>query len=225
MKKSDSNKAQAKSYTAFYKSLRSITNKMRTFRLTAVSFIFAAIFAVSAFAQAPAPGKVGLVNTLAFDDKDGITKYISVLTTLEKEFTQPQADLTSSATKYQALQKELQNYQDLASSGKTIPISTADVQKKADDLEKLGVDIKRKQEDLKNQYQRRYQIVVGPVYQDIMKALQEFTTQKGYAVILDGAKLEEAQILMGFDAKYDITKEFIAFYNARPATTATTAKP
>jgi hypothetical protein len=50
---------------------------MRTFRLIAVSFIFAAIFAVSAFAQAPAAdGKVGLINSLAFDDKEGITKYI-----------------------------------------------------------------------------------------------------------------------------------------------------
>ncbi len=30
---------------------------------------------------------------------------------------------------------------------------------------------------------------------------------------------------MGFDEKYDITKEFITFYNTRPAATASTAKP
>ena len=58
-----------------------------------------------------------------------------------------------------------------------------------------------------------------------MKAMQDFTKQKGYSLILDGAKLEEAGILIGFDDKYDITKEFITFYNSRPATTATTAKP
>ncbi len=198
---------------------------MRTFRLTAFSLIFAAIFAVSAFAQAPAPGKVGLVNTLAFDDKDGITKYVSVLTSLEAEFKQPQTDLNTSITKYQALQKELQNYQDMISKGTKIPISDADVQKKADDLEKLGRDIKFKQEDLKAQYQKRYQVVVGPIYQDIMKALQDFTKQKGYAVIFDGAKLEEAGILMGFDDKYDVTKEFITYYNTRPAGTASTVQP
>lgn len=198
---------------------------MKTFRLTAVSLFLAAIFAVSAFAQAPTTGKVGLVNTLAFDDKDGITKYISVLTSLETEFKQPQADLNNTVTKAQALQKELQNYQDMASKGTKIPISDADLQKKADDLEKMGVDIKRKQEDLKNQYQRRYQVVVGPIYQDIMKAMQDFTKQKGYAVILDGAKLEESGILIGFDEKYDVTKEFITFYNARPAGTASTAQP
>ncbi len=92
-------------------------------------------------------------------------------------------------------------------------------------LEKLGRDFKFKQEDAKDQYQSRYQVVVGPIYADIMKAMQEFTKQKGYSVILDGAKLEEAGILIGFDNKFDITKEFITFYNARPATTATTAKP
>lgn len=198
---------------------------MRTFRLTAVSLFLAAIFAVSAFAQTATAGKVGLVNTLAFDDKDGITKYIGVLNSLEKEFTQPQADLNNLATKAQALQKELQGYQDNAAKGIKVPISDADLQRKADDLEKLGVDFKRKQEDLKNQYQKRYQIVVGPIYSDIMKAMQEFTKQKGFSVILDGAKLEEAGILIGFDDKFDVTKEFITFYNARPATTATTAKP
>lgn len=198
---------------------------MKTFRLIAASFMLTAVFALSAFAQAPANSKIGLINTLAFDDKDGITKYIGVLTTLEKEFTQPQSDLTATATKAQALQKELQGYQDTLQKGGKVPISDADVQKKADDLEKLGRDIKFKQEELKAQYQRRYQVVVGPVYQDIMKALQDFTVQKGYAVIFDGAKLEEAGILMGFDNKFDVTKEFITFYNARPATTATTAKP
>lgn len=198
---------------------------MRTLRLTAVSLFLAAIFAVSAFAQAATTGKVGLVNTLAFDDKDGITKYIGALNSLEKEFTQPQADLNSLATRAQALQKELQGYQDMAAKGTKIPISDADIRRKADDLEKLGVDFKRKQEDLKNQYQKRYQVIVGPIYQDIMKAMQEFTKQKGYAVILDGAKLEESGILIGFDEKFDITKEFITFYNARPATTASAAKP
>ena len=52
-----------------------------------------------------------------------------------------------------------------------------------------------KQEDLKARLDKRRQVVVGPIYQDVMKALQEFAVKNGYAVILDGAKLEEAQIL------------------------------
>ena len=62
---------------------------------------------------------------------------------------------------------------------------------------------------------------MGPVYSDIMKALNEYAKQKGYAVIFDGVKLDQAQILLGFDEKYNVTDDFIAFYNARPATAAT----
>jgi hypothetical protein len=58
--------------------------------------------------------------------------------------------------------------------------------------------------------------------QDIMKAIGEFTKQKGYGLILDAAKLDSAGVILGWDeAKVDVTKEFITFYNARPATTAT----
>ena len=89
----------------------------------------------------------------------------------------------------------------------------------------LEIQVKRKQEDGKAKYERRYQQVVGPVFSDIVKALNDFARQKGYAVILDGAKLEESGLLMGFDDKYDVTKDFIVFYNARPAGTATTATP
>ncbi|MCU1289717.1 MAG: outer membrane protein, partial [Acidobacteria bacterium] len=94
-----------------------------------------------------------------------------------------------------------------------------------DDFGKLEREIKFKQEDAKTRYDRRYQTVVGPIYGDIMKAMQDFAKQKGYAVILDGAKLEEAGILMAFDDRYNVTSEFIQFYNTRPAGTASAATP
>ena len=52
--------------------------------------------------------------------------------------------------------------------------------------------------------------------------MQEFAKQKGFDVIFDGAKLEEAGILLGFSDKVNITTEFIQFYNTRPAGTAAT---
>jgi len=70
--------------------------------------------------------------------------------------------------------------------------------------------------------------LVDPINQDIVKALNEYARSKGYAVILDGAKLEQSGVLLGFDDKYDVTKDFIVFYNGRTggaATTATTAPP
>ena len=94
---------------------------------------------------------------------------------------------------------------------------------KASAIQDLETTIKRKQEDAKAKYDKRQDVVVGPVFADIGKALNEYAKSKGYALILDGAKLEQAGVLLGFDDKYDITKDFITFYNARPATASTAA--
>jgi Skp family chaperone for outer membrane proteins len=200
---------------------------MKTFRLVAASFVFAALFAVSAFAQTAAPtGKVGLINTFAFgDEKNGITKFRTAVTTVDAEFKKDNDDLRALGTRYQTLQTEIQKLQDAVKANQKLPIPETEVQKKVDDFGKLEREIKFKQEDAKTRYDRRYQTVVGPIYGDIMKAMQDFAKQKGYAVILDGAKLEEAGILMAFDDRYNVTSEFIQFYNTRPAGTASAATP
>jgi len=200
---------------------------MKTFRLIAAGFIFAAIFAVSAFAQAAAPtGKIGLVNTFAFDDeKGGITKYRNAVTSVDAEFKGDNDKLRTAATRYQSLQVEIQKWKDAVAANQKLPIPETEVQKKVAEFDDLGRTIKSDQEGAKARYERRYQAVVGPVLDDIMKAMQDFAKQKGYAVILDGAKLQESGILMAFDDKYNVTVEFIQFYNTRPAGTASAATP
>ena len=203
---------------------------MRTFRLIAVNFIFVAIFAISAFAQAQDAGKIGLVNTFAFeDDKGGISKLVTASNSLETEFKPSTTELESMYRKIQDLQKEIQTLQGQANDpkfpGNKDTLQTT-LQTKGADYEKMGREFKFKQDDLKARIDARRAIVVGPIYQDVMKALQEFAVKNGYAVILDGAKLEEAQILMAFNNKYDVTKDFIAYYNQqRPAGTAAATAP
>ncbi|MEP6902149.1 MAG: OmpH family outer membrane protein [Actinomycetota bacterium] len=198
---------------------------MRTFRLIAVSAVFAAIFAVSAFAQTAA-GKIGLINTQAFDDdKVGITKYVAGLNSIEAEFKPTFAELQTLGTKIQALEKELKDLQAKAQDPKnTVPINQATVTAKAEEYDKLTREFKFKQEDAKARYERRELAVMGPIRQDIGNAIQEFTKKNGYMLMLDIAKLDGAGVLLGFDETADITKQFIVFYNARPATTATVTK-
>ncbi|HEY0657554.1 MAG TPA: OmpH family outer membrane protein [Pyrinomonadaceae bacterium] len=201
---------------------------MKTFRLIAASFVFAALFAVSAYAQAAAAptGKVGLINTFAFEDeKAGITKYRNAISSVEVIFKPDNDKLRASAARYEALRKELEGFQKSRQDNKPVPISDAALQGKVDELSKLERDIKFQQEDAKARYERQYQTTVGPILGDIMKAMQDFAKQKGYAVILDGAKLQESGLLMAFDEKYNVTTEFIQFYNNRPAGTASTATP
>ena len=195
---------------------------MKTFRLIAVSAIFAAIFAVSAFAQTAS--KIGLINTEAFgDEKAGITKYVAAMNSLDAEFKPVSTELQTMGTNIQALQKELQGYQDLLTKNQKIPISDADVQKKVEALDKMQREAKFKEDDAKVRYERRRQAVLGPISQDIGNAIQEYTKKNGYVLIIDISK-DNTGMFIGLDESTDVTKQFIAFYNARPATTATVTK-
>lgn len=196
---------------------------MRKFSLIAVTLIFAAFLAVSAHAQTTPTGgdKIGLVAWGAFEDPTkGIKKYAAAIATVDKEFEPVNAELRTMITKYQALQTEIQNLQKQANEGK-VPVAPGTIQAKVDEYGQLERDIKKKQEDAKAKYQSRFNTVVGPIQDDILKALNEYAAQKGYAMILDGAKLQDAGVLLGWSQKANVTEDFIAFYNARPATTAT----
>jgi Skp family chaperone for outer membrane proteins len=202
---------------------------MKTLRLlTAVIFI-AAMFAVSTFAQTGG-SKIAVINTLAFDSTkpgEGITKYVAGMNTLEAEFKTSTTEIQTMGSKYQALGEEIKKLQAQANDpNNKVPINQAAFQGKVDEYTKLERDIKFKQEDVKARYQSRYNAVMGPIMQDIGKGIQEFAKQKGFSLILDGAKLDEAGLVLGIgDDKVDATKDFITFFNARPAGTATTGTP
>jgi Skp family chaperone for outer membrane proteins len=199
---------------------------MKKFSIAAIGLLFTAFLAISAFSQVqPSAGKIGLIDMGALlEDKPGagIPKLKNAVNSLNIEFKKVNDDLTALGNQYQA---KVDEYNKLKNST-GVPIG--DLDKKANDIQDLETKIKRDQEDAKRKYDQRSQQVVDPIYADIIKALTDYAKQKGYAVILDGAKLEQAGVLLGFDDKYDVTKDFITFYNSRPATagtTATTAPP
>ena len=201
---------------------------MKRFSFIAASFIFAAITAVSAFgqvAQPAAPFRMAVIDTGAFDSKDGITRYSTAMNALEAEFKPLESEIQGMVTKYNTLGAEIKKLQDQAAAG-TVPIDQKSAQAKIEEYQTLELSIKRKQEDAKARAARREPQVMGPIRLEIGKALQDFATQKGYAMILDAAKLDGAGLILAFDAaRVDVTKEFITFFNARPATTATTTAP
>ena len=181
------------------------------------------IFAASAFGQAaqPAAFKMAVINTAAFDDKDGITRYTAAMNSLDTEFAPAQKEINDMVARYQALGKEIETLR-----GSSAPINQQSLQQKMEDFQNLELQIKRKQEDGKSKYEKRYAAVMNPIMGEIGKALQDYAKQKGYALILDAAKMDGAGLILAFDdSKIDVTKDFITFFNARPATTATTATP
>ena len=196
---------------------------MKRISVFAAIFAFAALFSVSASAQAPAQPKFAVINTAAFDGKDGLTRYNNAMDSLEKEFAPVQTKIQGMVTRYQTLAGEIKKLQEQPAN---VPIDQNAAQTKVTEYQNLEKSIKREQEDAKANFDRRQQAVMGPLLQDIGKAMQDYATQKGYDLILDAAKLDNAGLILAYNpAKVDVTKDFITFYNARPAGAASASAP
>ncbi|MEO6587973.1 MAG: OmpH family outer membrane protein [Pyrinomonadaceae bacterium] len=196
---------------------------MKTLRFITTGFVLALVLAVSAFAQTNGDGKLGLIDTRFFDNgKDGIAKYAVAMDSLEKEFAGDNTALQTMGTRIQTLEKEIRDLQEKAAQPNS-PIKPETVSPKAEEYEKLTREFKFKQEDAKVRFERRQAVVLGPLNQDIGKAMQEFAKQKGYSLILDIAKIADSGLILALDGKANLTADFIKFYNTRPASAAATA--
>jgi len=191
---------------------------MKKVTTLAVSFIFAAIFSVSAFAQpagvpaaAPAAAKIGWINTSAFggDDKglNGVTRYVNALKTLETEFKPRLTELQTLDTRIKGIATELENMQ----KNTAVPVNQQTVLAKQEEGQKLQRELEFKQKDAEAAVQARRNTLLGPIMGDIDKALQEFSKQKGYGVVLDVAALANANAILVLDPAADILGAEICF--------------
>ncbi len=190
---------------------------MKTFRLFLVSLFLSAIFVGAAVAQQPVDAKIALVNTDSFYlQTGGIKKIANAYTALNLEFKTSFTELENMAKRFEALQKEAEGFKN-----SNTPVKPETIQAKVDEAEKLQRDYKFKQEESKALYEKREAIVLQPIVQDIGNALGVFAKQKGFTLIFDSGKLSESRVLLYLTDATEVTTEFIAFYNARPAGTAT----
>ena len=206
---------------------------MRNIRILAAAIMLAAIVAVSASAQTrpaattparpaattppaastgPVPDtKIAYINTEAFgDEKTGITRYVTAVKSLEREFDPRQKELITMQTRIKALADEI---------GKLTGSSVVDpktIQAKQDEGERLQRDLKYKKEQADADFAKRYQEVVSPISSDIGKALDSFATTRGLTMILDISKLAPA--VLTANPNMDVTAAFIAEYNSKPTT-------
>ena len=177
--------------------------------ITASSLLL--VFACHAFAQtAPEQTRIVVINSAEFtDEKTGISRFVNTFKSLNAEFKPTQTELSAMNTRLQTISKDIETARKAPNPQSSV------INAKIEEGEKLTRDIKFKAEDAKARFQSREQALLGPVTQDIYKALQEFSKQKGYSLILDLAKDTTGLVAALGDEKAVVTKEFIAFYNAR----------
>jgi Skp family chaperone for outer membrane proteins len=197
---------------------------MRRISIFAFSLVCVGLFSFAAFAQpgAPGTGKIGWIDTGAFgDEKEGVTKYINALKALDNEMKPKVTELQGMQTRLQNLAKEIDTMQ----SNTAVPVKPEAIQAKQEEGQRLQREMEFKKKEYDANLETRSGAVLGPVSADISKAIQEYAKAKGFSVILDINALAQASAILALDNTANITKDFITFYNARPATTATATTP
>jgi Skp family chaperone for outer membrane proteins len=197
----------------------------------AVAMLTAAAFCVSAQQQqrpaTPANPPAGAPQTVAvpdskmamiysdmfLDPKNGIARYNSLLTTLNREFEPRRNELQALQTRIQTLTKEIDDTQNVADPNA--------IRVKRDQLTQLNTDFKRKGEDAEAAYAKRRQEIFLPLQTDIGKALEVFAKARGITVIVDGSQVP---VVYAADS-IDITRAFIADFNSKNPATAAVTQP
>lgn len=198
-------------------------NKLSSLLIALTILHAASVLASAQPATAPPPSKIVIVNTNAFfDEKTGITKIVSARKQVAAELAPERNKVTAILNRIQVLEKEIATLQENAQ--KNIPIDQTAAQAKVVELERLKREGKYQGDEFNVLAEKRQNEVVGPQFTAALKALGDYIKSKGYGIVFDISK-DQAGFLVFATEQYDITKEFIAFYNSRPATAATAAAP
>ena len=159
--------------------------------------------------------KIALVDTDAFlDEKQGITKLVTAAKAVEAEFQPRRTELQNLQQQIDKATADLQKVQSVQD-----PKLSAQQQDKIDTMKK---ELQRKGEDAQAAYQKRLQEKLGPVYEDIGKALDAYAKAHGITMVLDVTKI---QGIVSADGSLDITKAFIVEFNSKNPATAVLTKP
>jgi Skp family chaperone for outer membrane proteins len=168
--------------------------------------------------QAPVPaGKIAVIYSEAFQDpKDGISKFAATINKLNAEFKPIQDELTQTTARLRTMQEEINRLQ------QGNPAATPQqIQAKIDQFDEQKKAYDRKGEDAKANYARRRGELLGPLQEEIGRALDAFGKAHGIMMILDGSQVPLVYTADGVD----VTRAFITEYNSKNPATTTAATP
>lgn len=164
-------------------------------------------------ATAPIPdSKIAVIYSAEFTDpKTGIARFGTLVSALNKEFDVKKKELDSLQLRAQQLNDDIEKTKSVA--------QPQEIQRKADQLEQLKIDFKRKSEDAQTAYDKRQQDIFQPLQDDIGKALEIYAKAHGINVVIDGSRVP---VVYAADS-LDITRAFINEFNSKnPATASVT---
>ncbi|HLW78081.1 MAG TPA: OmpH family outer membrane protein, partial [Terriglobia bacterium] len=173
------------------------------FLKTALS-IGLALAPVAAWGQSAPPGpppvKVGVINIQAVIANTGEGK--KALAALDKKYAPRRQDLQEQQQAVTAIQDQLQK------QGTTL--SDDEQRRLTRELQEKQTRLKRSQDDAQSDYSADTQDVVNRIGQKLVRIMNDYAQQNGYAVIIEG----NPQLIYYAAPQSDLTEEMIKRYDA-----------
>jgi len=181
------------------------------FKVYRLVFVAVFVFGLAGAVFSQVPPKSVLINTSAFyDEKAGIAKLISAEKLIDTEFAKDIKELQDGTAKLAAIAAELEKATVTAAN-------QAALLAKKSEGESLQRTLEFNKTNLEVKINNKRKELIEPITFDIGKAIAEFGKKNNYGAIFDASKLAETGALLFVGDSTDITKDFIAFYNARAA--------
>jgi len=201
-------------------------------KLSRLSYVAVMVLGIGTFAMAqgtsaPRPaapagvakGKIAVINTGILQEQIG--EYKARIDGLNRQFEPRVREVQGLIDKINALETTIKTQ-----SGVLTPARLAEMNEQ---LEQMKRDQKRKQEDLEADGERAQAQTLAPIKEKLNKFLQEYTAKRGITLIWDLGNAVQANAMVWYDQRADVTQDFIREYNkANPvpgAPAAAAAKP
>lgn len=180
-------------------------NPFRLFKpVLTILVISAAVWAQQPAAPTQAQkGKVAVINTAVLQEQIG--EYKNRVETLNRQFEPRAKEMQSLADRIGALENTLKT--------QAQTLTAARVAEMTEQLESMKREYKRKQEDLETDGQKALNQTMGPVKEKLNKFLQEYAAKRGIVVLIDLANAFEANTILWYDRRLDVTQDFAVEYN------------
>lgn len=156
-------------------------------------------------------GKVAVINTAAFQQE--VQEFKTKVESLNRQFEPRVKEVQSLNDKINALETTLKSQ-----SGVLTPAKVAEM---TENLDSMKRDYKRKGEDLEADAGRARDKAFEPITGKLGKFAEEYTAKNGIVMLVDISNALQSGVVIWFDPRSDVTKDFIAEYNkANPVTSA-----
>jgi Skp family chaperone for outer membrane proteins len=162
--------------------------------------------------------KIAVIDTSVFsDEKAGIFRVIDAAKSLENEFRVRRQELQGAQTRINTLVEDIRKLR------QANVVDQKTIQAKQEEGLRLQQDFDAKKQRFQEDYERRYGQVMGPVSQQIGKAMDEFAAQHGITMTLDVSKMLPA-VLTALPTT-EVTAAFIAEFNRKNPRVSPTTRP